>query len=124
MRHLLTPSKICTPEYIYTRVFLAHANWTLSLTVNPEYTFISVTNTKYVNMYYVKQSYFFMDKSDTSSSMNLCLCLVAQGILLRSQKSERARKILYIDLPYKLRSERSSANFCAVCALCAFSYFR
>ena len=28
MRHLLTPSKICTPEYIYTRVFLAHANWT------------------------------------------------------------------------------------------------
>ena len=29
MRHLLTPSKICTPEYIYTRVFLAHANWTL-----------------------------------------------------------------------------------------------
>ena len=29
MRHLLTPSKICTPKYIYTRVFLAHANWTL-----------------------------------------------------------------------------------------------
>ena len=29
MRHLLTPSKICTPEYIYTYVFLAHANWTL-----------------------------------------------------------------------------------------------
>ena len=29
MRHLLTPSKICTPEYIYTRVFLAHANWTI-----------------------------------------------------------------------------------------------
>ena len=29
MHHLLTPSKICTPEYIYTRVFLAHANWTL-----------------------------------------------------------------------------------------------
>ena len=29
MRHLLTPSKICTAEYIYTRVFLAHANWTL-----------------------------------------------------------------------------------------------
>ena len=29
MRHLLNPSKICTPEYIYTRVFLAHANWTL-----------------------------------------------------------------------------------------------
>ena len=29
MRHLLTPSKICTPEYIYTRVFFAHANWTL-----------------------------------------------------------------------------------------------
>ena len=29
MRHLLTPSKICTPEYIYTHVFLAHANWTL-----------------------------------------------------------------------------------------------
>ena len=29
MRHLLTPSKICTPEYIYTCVFLAHANWTL-----------------------------------------------------------------------------------------------
>ena len=28
-RHLLTLSKICTPEYIYTRVFLAHANWTL-----------------------------------------------------------------------------------------------
>ena len=28
MRHLLIPSKICTPEYIYTRVFLAHANWT------------------------------------------------------------------------------------------------
>ena len=28
MRHLLTPSKICTPEYIYTCVFLAHANWT------------------------------------------------------------------------------------------------
>ena len=26
MRHLVTPSKICTPEYIYTRVFLAHAN--------------------------------------------------------------------------------------------------
>ena len=24
----LPPSKICTPEYIYTRVFLAHANWT------------------------------------------------------------------------------------------------
>ena len=31
MRHLLTPSKICIPEYIYTRVFLAHANWTLYL---------------------------------------------------------------------------------------------
>ena len=31
MRHLLTPSKICTPEYIYTRVFLAHANWTLEI---------------------------------------------------------------------------------------------
>ena len=31
MRHLLTPSKICTPEYIYTCVFLAHANWTLDL---------------------------------------------------------------------------------------------
>ena len=31
MRHLLTPSKICTPEYIYTCVFLAHANWTLFL---------------------------------------------------------------------------------------------
>ena len=30
MRHLLTPSKICTPEYIYTCVFLAHANWTFS----------------------------------------------------------------------------------------------
>ena len=29
MRHLLTPSKICTPEYIYTCVFLAHANWTI-----------------------------------------------------------------------------------------------
>ena len=29
MRHLLTLSKICTPEYIYTCVFLAHANWTL-----------------------------------------------------------------------------------------------
>ena len=29
MRHLLTPSKICTPEYIYTGVFLVHANWTL-----------------------------------------------------------------------------------------------
>ena len=29
MRHLLTPSKICTPEYIYTCVFLVHANWTL-----------------------------------------------------------------------------------------------
>ena len=29
MRHLLTPSKICTPEYIYTCVFLAHANCTL-----------------------------------------------------------------------------------------------
>ena len=29
MRHLLTPSKICTPEYIYMCVFLAHANWTL-----------------------------------------------------------------------------------------------
>ena len=28
MRHLLTPSKICTPEYINTCVFLAHANWT------------------------------------------------------------------------------------------------
>ena len=28
MRHLLTPCKICTPEHIYTRVFLAHANWT------------------------------------------------------------------------------------------------
>ena len=28
MRHLLTPSKICTPEYIYACVFLAHANWT------------------------------------------------------------------------------------------------
>ena len=26
--YLLTPSKICTPEYICTRVFLAHANWT------------------------------------------------------------------------------------------------
>ena len=34
MRHLLTPSKICTPEYIYTCVFLAHANWTLLLTDN------------------------------------------------------------------------------------------
>ena len=32
MRHLLTPSKICTPEYIYTRVYLAHANWTLYTT--------------------------------------------------------------------------------------------
>ena len=30
MRHLLTPSKICTPEFIYTRVFLAHVNWTYS----------------------------------------------------------------------------------------------
>ena len=28
MRHLLTPSKICTMEYIYTRVLLVHANWT------------------------------------------------------------------------------------------------
>ena len=28
MHHLLTSSKICTPEYIYTRVFLTHANWT------------------------------------------------------------------------------------------------
>ena len=31
MRHLLTPSNICIPEYIYTRVFLAHANWTLQI---------------------------------------------------------------------------------------------
>ena len=31
MHHLLTPSKICTPENIYTRVFLAHANWTLGV---------------------------------------------------------------------------------------------
>ena len=31
MRHLLTPSKICTLEYIYTCVFLAHANWTLEI---------------------------------------------------------------------------------------------
>ena len=29
MRHLLTPSRICTSGYIYTRVFLAPANWTL-----------------------------------------------------------------------------------------------
>ena len=29
MHHLLTPSKICTPEYIYTCVFFAHAKWTL-----------------------------------------------------------------------------------------------
>ena len=37
MRHLLTRSKICTPEYIYTCVFLAHANWTLDChTVNAE----------------------------------------------------------------------------------------
>ena len=28
IRHLLTSSKICTPEYIYTCVFLVHANWT------------------------------------------------------------------------------------------------
>ena len=28
MRHLLTPSKICTPEYFNKCVFLAHANWT------------------------------------------------------------------------------------------------
>ena len=34
MRHLLTPSKICTPEYIYTCVFLAHANWTLHETLH------------------------------------------------------------------------------------------
>ena len=34
MRHLLTPSKICTPEYIYTCVFLAHANWTLENGLN------------------------------------------------------------------------------------------
>ena len=31
MRYLLTLSKICTPEYIYMCVFLAHANWTLLL---------------------------------------------------------------------------------------------
>ena len=36
MRHLLTPSKICTPEYIYTRVFLAHANWTLVILTNSQ----------------------------------------------------------------------------------------
>ena len=41
MRHLLTPSKICTPEYIYTCVFLAHANWTLVLLliINSYYVF-------------------------------------------------------------------------------------
>ena len=26
----VNPSKIYTPEYIYTRVFLAHTNWTLA----------------------------------------------------------------------------------------------
>ena len=36
MRHLLTPSKICTPEYIYTCVFLAHANWTKVLHCAPD----------------------------------------------------------------------------------------
>ena len=34
MRHLLTPSKIYTPEYIYTRVFLAHVNWTLEIVLH------------------------------------------------------------------------------------------
>ena len=34
MRHLLTPSKICTLEYVYTRVFLAHANWTLFISAH------------------------------------------------------------------------------------------
>ena len=42
MRHLLTPSKICTPEYIYTCVFLAHANWTLANAFNTIY---KLTNT-------------------------------------------------------------------------------
>ena len=41
MRHLLTPSKICTPEYIYTCVFLAHANWTI---VNQAYAFRIINN--------------------------------------------------------------------------------
>ena len=29
LRYLPSPSKIYTPKYIYTRVFLVHANWTL-----------------------------------------------------------------------------------------------
>ena len=51
MRHLLTPSKICTPEYIYTCVFLAHANWTLDnsifICIQLLYTFMTWMTAQY-----------------------------------------------------------------------------
>ena len=38
--YLFTPSKICTSEYIYSRVFLAHANLTfLQFYLYPQYSF-------------------------------------------------------------------------------------
>ena len=65
---------------------------------------------------YVKQSYYFMDKSDkVYSSMNMCLCLVAQDILLWSQKSsersERASKIFYFILSSEINVYQKWINY-------------
>ena len=55
MRHLLTPSKICTPEYIYTCVFLAHANWTLASAVVIINFISEIQNTIILHLFYTKR---------------------------------------------------------------------
>ena len=52
MRHLLTPSKICPPEYIYTCVFLAHANWTLDSEVIKFFVLKSIERSSYSDCNY------------------------------------------------------------------------
>ena len=49
MRHLLTLSKICTPEYIYMHVFLVHVNWTYRI-----YSILSEYSNKHVFDYPIR----------------------------------------------------------------------
>ena len=67
MRHLFTPSKICTPEYIYTRVFLVHANWTkvLSCCCLLIYMTASLTLSSLMR----KPKMWFPNRSDTNQAV-------------------------------------------------------
>ena len=79
MRHLLTPSKICTPGYIYTCVFLAHANWTLDQMAISNLLSVMRLGNENVNTYKLKLT-CRMSRSINSNSPKKIM-LIGQAIL-------------------------------------------